>query len=169
MPNATEIRRILVNSIVSTDDGNNVSEDLGFKHTIKGSFKPYKLHLTSSLSTRTEDIVSHNHIKTLFEDRREFLDADAPVISDATKQVYDINVPDDFRVVTGSVTFKINGLEQQTTEDQKTDRDVVTDYYLSGSKFEQLVLYKPRADHSGLAVDNQDTLLIKYRVEKVIG
>ena len=79
MPNATEIRRILVNSIVSTDDGNNVSEDLGFKHTIKGSFKPYKLHLTSSLSTRTEDIVSHNHIKTLFEDRREFLDADAPV------------------------------------------------------------------------------------------
>ena len=169
MPNATETRRILVNSIVSVDDGNNVSQDLGFKHTIKGSTKPYNLHLTSSLSTRYNDIISQNHIKTLFEDRREFLDADAPVISDSTKQVYNINVPTNFQVATGSVTFKINGLEQQTTEDQKTDRDVVTDYYLSGSRFEQLVLYKPRADHSGLAVDNQDTLLIKYRVEKVIG
>mgnify|MGYP003122799540 CR=1 FL=1 len=169
MPNSTELRRILVNSIVSVDDGNNVSEDLGFKHTINGSLKPYNLHLTSSLSTRFNDVLSHNHIKTLFEDKREFLDTDAPVINDSTKQVYNINVPANFQIATGSVTFKINGLEQQTTEDQKTDRDVGTDYFLSGSRFEQLVLYKPRADHSGLAVDNQDTLLIKYRVEKIIG
>ena len=67
MPNSTEIRRILVNAIVSVDDGNNVSQDLGFKHTINGSVKPYNLHLTSSLSTRYNDVVSHNHIKTLLK------------------------------------------------------------------------------------------------------
>ena len=168
MANSTEIRRILVNAIVSVNDTNNVAEDLGFRHTLNGSLKPFKLHLTSSLSQRVNDVVTQRYINTFVKDKEEILGPDKRN-SDSTKQVYDINVLDGEKIVTGSVSFRVNGLEQQSTEDQKTHRVSGSDYYLSGSQFEQLVLYKSRGDHSGISVDNSDTLLIKYRTEKVIG
>ena len=168
MANSTEIRRILINSIVSVNDENNVSEVLGFRHTLNGSLKPFNLHLTSSLSENNTDIITQNYVNTLIKDREEVLPKQQRR-SDSTTQVYNIDVPTGQAIVTGSVSLIINGLEQQTTEDQKTHRVSGSDYFLSGSRFEQLVLYKPRGDHSGILVDNSDTLLIKYRAETIIG
>jgi len=168
MPNSTEIRQILVNAICSVNDTGGSAEDLGFKHTVLGKFKNYNLHMTNSLETRQTEIVSQNHSKTFFEDQRKVISTQ-PVTSDSTKQVFNIDVPTGYKVTTGSVSFKVNGLEQQTTTDQKTAEVSSSDFYLSGSRFEQLVLYKPRADHSGLEVDNDDSLILKYRMEKVSG
>lgn len=168
MANSTEIRRILINSIVSVDDDKNVSEDLGFRHTLTGTLKPFNLHLTSSFSKRNTDIITQNYVNTLIKDREEVLPKQERS-SDSTTQVYDIDVPAGQQVVTGSFSLRINGLEQHTTQDQKTSTNTSSDYFLSGSRFEQLVLYKPRADHSGILVDNSDTLLIKYKAETIIG
>ena len=148
--NATETRRILINGVVSVDDDNNVSEDLGFKHTLNGALKPYNLHLTSSISTRNTDIITQNFINSFIKDREEVVGQAKNLTS--TTQVYDIDVPAGQRVVTGSFSLRINGLEQHTTHDQKTSTNTSSDYFLSGSRFEQLVLYKPRADHSGFLV-----------------
>ena len=71
------------------------------------------------------------------------------------------------KTITGSASLKINGLEQHSSDDQTSSNSVI-DYYLSGSRYEQLVLYKSRQD-PGLTVDNQDLLIINYRVEKYVG
>ena len=65
--------------------------------------------------------------------------------------------------------FTINGLEQQSSDDQKTPSNTMIDYYLSGSRNEQVVLYKSRQDHSGLTVDNKDSLIFNYKMEKYVG
>tara|TARA_R100000353_G_scaffold85537_1_gene63765 strand:+ start:3429 stop:3935 length:507 start_codon:yes stop_codon:yes gene_type:complete len=168
MPNATERRRILVNAIVSTEDKNNKSSDLGFKHTLNKNFKPYKMHLTSSLSLRNEDVMSLGHVQQFLQERFVTL-TERIIRADASEQVYDLDVPTGYKVATGSASLKINGLEQQSSDDQKTSSNSDIDYYLSGSRYEQLVLYKSRQDHSGLTVDNQDSLIINYKMEKYVG
>ena len=65
--------------------------------------------------------------------------------------------------------FTINGLEQQSSDDQVTPSNTMIDYYLSGSRNEQVVLYKSRQDHSGLTVDNRDSLIFNYKMEKYVG
>ena len=109
--NSTEIRRILINGIVSVNDTNNVSEDLGFKHTLTGALKPYNMHLTSSMSLRDTDILTQEHFNTLFQDRRETIPTTNLLSSDSTEQVYLVEVPTGYKVATGSVSFSINGLE----------------------------------------------------------
>tara|TARA_Y100000114_G_scaffold156658_1_gene184649 strand:+ start:2848 stop:3354 length:507 start_codon:yes stop_codon:yes gene_type:complete len=168
MAGSNEIRRILNYAVKSLKDNNNVSEDLGFKHTLTKENKPYRLHMTASLSTRNEDIVTLQHLQTYIDTKKNHIENNM-ISSDATTQTFDMEIPAGFKVATGSLSFQINGLEQHTTEDQKTASDTGIDYYLTGSRFENLVLYKPRADHSGLLVDNQDSLLINYRMEKVVG
>ena len=167
MPNATERRRIVVNAIVSREDKNNISADLGFKHTLNKSFKPYRTNMTSSLSNRNEDIITLGHVNKYLKEQSFKLGG--VVSSDATQQVYDINVPTGFKTITGSASLKINGLEQHSSDDQITPSNSVIDFYLSGSRNEQLVLYKSRQDHSGLTVDNQDSLIINYKMEKYVG
>ena len=168
MASATEKRRILVNAVVSLKDESNKASDLGFKHTLLTSKKPYKLNLKNDLSNRNEDILSLGHIKKYIEEQSVSL-RKRKLSTDATKQVFDLNVPTGYKTVTGSASFKINGLEQHSSNNQITHMTSSIDYYLSGSRYEQLVLYKPRQDHSGLTVDNGDSLIINYRVEKHIG
>ena len=168
MASSTEKRRILVNAVVSLQDEDNKASDLGFKHTISRSKKPYKLNLKDTLSNRNEDILSLGHVKKYIEEHSVNLNK-RKLSVDATKQVFDLNVPAGYKTITGSASFKINGLEQHSSNNQATNMTSSIDYYLSGSRYEQLVLYKPRQDHSGLTVDNRDSLIINYRVEKHIG
>ncbi len=165
MASATEKRRILVNAVVSLKDESNKASDLGFKHTIAKSKKPYKLNLKDTLSNRNEDLLSHGHIKRYIEEKTISLNK-RKLSVDATKQVFDLNIPTGYKTITGSASFKINGVEQHSSNNQATNMTSSIDYYLSGSRYEQLVLYKPRQDHSGLLVDNRDSLIINYRVEK---
>ena len=90
MASATEKRRILVNAVVSLKDESNKASDLGFKHTLLKSKKPYKLNLKNDLSNRNEDILSLGHIKKYIEEQSVSL-RKRKLSTDATKQVFDLD------------------------------------------------------------------------------
>ena len=170
MANSTEMRKILTRAIVSKEDKNNVSADLAFKHTLTNSFKPYHMNLTSSVSTRSNDVLSLEHLQTFSQPKIDRKKGTQYESVDLYKQVYNLpSLGEDYQVVPGSMCFTINGLEQQSSDDQKTPSNTMIDYYLSGSRNEQVVLYKSRQDHSGLTVDNKDSLIFNYKMEKYVG
>lgn len=166
MSSATDKRRILVNAVVSLKDESNKASDLGFRHTLTRKRKPYKLNLKDTLSNRNEDLLSHGHIKRYVEEKSICLNK-RKVAVDSTKQTFQLDVPTGYKTVTGSVSFKVNGVEQHSTDNQATAMTSSIDYFIGDSpNYEFVYLYKPRQDHSGLLVDNRDSLIINYRVEK---
>ena len=170
MASSTQIRKILSRAIVSKEDKSNVSADLGFQHTETGVFKPYNMNLTSSISTRANDILSLNHLQKLVQSQVDRKIGTQYKTSNATTQVYQLDsLESGYKVVTGSMCLTINGLEQFSSDDQITPSNTMIDFYLSGSRNEELVLYKSRQDHSGLTVDNQDSLIFNYKMEKYVG
>tara|TARA_Y100000592_G_scaffold76887_1_gene120452 strand:- start:263 stop:775 length:513 start_codon:yes stop_codon:yes gene_type:complete len=170
MANSTEMRQILTRAIVSKEDKNNVSADLAFRHTLTNSFKPYHMNLTSSVSTRNNDILSLEHLQTFNQSKIDRKRGTQYQSVDGTKQVYNLpSLGEEYQVVPGSMCLTINGLEQQSSDDQVTASDTIIDFYLSGSRNEQVVLFKSRQDHSGLTVDNQDSLIFNYKMEKYVG
>ena len=88
---------------------------------------------------------------------------------DSESQVFQLNVDNDKKIKDKTVLVSVNGIEQQSNMSQTTSGSSI-DFYLSGSKNEQVVLFKKRFDDNGITLQNytdgtRDNVKILYRQE----
>jgi len=166
MANARTIRRILVNTIKSIEDKNKTSAKLGFYNSTSSAAHQYNMNLTSSVVIDNKDVMSQRDFVGNFTPK--IIRIASPTSTDSEKQTYTLDIDYNKKIATGSVSMVVNGLEQISSDNQRTSGSGI-DFYLSGSEFQYLNLLKSRQDHSGLTVDNMDNVIITYKTENLIG
>ena len=124
------------------------------------------MNYTSSNISKNTDVITQRDFSGTFNNK--VIRNVTPASTDSTKQTFNLTIESKQKVSTGSVSLRINGIEQISAENQQTTGSGV-DFFLSGSKYEFLNLLKSRQDHSGLTLDNLDKVIITYRTENIIG
>ena len=160
------VRKILNKSIKSKFDKNGVAAEIGFFNTTSSAAQPFTMNYTSSNISKNTDVITQRDFSGTFNDK--VIRNVTPASTDSTKQTFNLTIESKQKVSTGSVSLRINGIEQISAENQQTTGSGV-DFFLSGSKYEFLNLLKSRQDHSGLTLDNLDKVIITYRTENIIG
>jgi|TARA_B100001094_G_scaffold326866_1_gene383880 hypothetical protein len=160
------VRKILNKSIKSKIDKNGAAAELGFFNTTSSAAHPFTLNYTSSNIVKNTDVVSQRDFAGTFNNKT--IRNAKPTFTNSDIQTFNLSVDSKQKVSTGSVSIRINGLEQVSSETQMITGSSA-DFYLSGSKNEFVNLLKNRQDHSGLTLDNLDKVIITYRTENVIG
>mgnify|MGYP001210085975 FL=1 len=160
------VRKILNKSIKSKIDKNGTAAELGFFNTTSSAAHPFTLNYTSSNISKNTDIISQRDFAGTFNNKT--IRNAKPASTNSDIQTFNLSVDSHQKVSTGSVSLRINGLEQVSGENQQASGSGI-DFYLSGSEYQFVNLLKNRQDHSGLTLDNLDKVIITYRTENVIG
>ena len=131
------------------------------------------MNFSASNAKDATDVLSLNTWKTenLFNEVRRTFTKDDIYYGDSESQVFQLNVDNDKRVKDKTVLVSVNGIQQHSNMTQTTSGSGV-DFYLSGSKNEQVVLFKQRFDDNGITLQNyadntKDQVKILYRQELV--
>ena len=169
---ATE-RRKLIKTIQSEGDVAGQSNRVNFFDTTGSFHLNYKMNFSASTAQDATDVISLQTWKSnnLFNEVRRTFTKDDIYYQDSESQVFQLNVDNDKRVKDKTVLVSVNGIEQQSNMTQTTSGSSV-DFYLSGSKREQVVLFKKRFDDNGITLQNyadgtKDKIKILYRQELV--
>lgn len=160
------VRKILNKSIKSKIDKNGVAAEIGFFNTTSSAAHPFTMNYTSSNIAKNTDVMAQRDFAGTFNNKT--IRNAKPSSTDSDTQTFTLSVDAKQKVLTGSVSLRINGLEQISGENQQTSGSGI-DFYLSGSEYQFVNLLKSRQDHSGLTLDNLDKVIITYRTENVIG
>ena len=160
------VRKILNKSIKSKFDKNGAAAEIGFFNTTSSAAQPFTMNYTSSNISKNTDVITQRDFAGIFNNKT--IRNAKPKSTDSIKQIFNLNIDSKQKVSTGSVSLRVNGIEQVSAENQQTTGSGV-DFFLSGSNYEFVNLLKSRQDHSGLTLDNLDKVIITYRTENVIG
>ena len=168
---ASTERRKLIKTIQSEGDTAGQSNRIKFFDTTGSFHLNNRMNFSASNAQDSTDVLSLEVWKNrnLFNEVRRTFTKDDIYYQDSESQVFQLNVDSDKRVKDKTVLVSVNGIEQQSNMTQTTSGSSI-DFYLSGSKREQVVLFKKRFDDNGITLQNyadgtKDNVKILYRQE----
>ena len=96
--------------------------EIGFFNTTSSAAHPYNMNYTSSNISKNTDVITQRDFSGTFNDK--VIRNVTPASTDSTKQTFNLTIESKQKVSTGSVSLRINGIEQISSENQQTTGSV---------------------------------------------